>query len=132
MPIYVLQVIIFAPLKRCRTAPSSAAVSNGALRCAQQSGSPQVWLRRAGLFLFQIEGSAGCPGLGEPHAETQPSILFSQHDRDHALGDGRISRITGVVREALVEVVDLEEHLVAVGIERAKVMFFVRVVGVTK
>jgi len=33
---------------------------------------------------------------------------------------------------ALIVVVDLEEHLVAVGIERAKVVLFVRVVGVTK
>ena len=94
--------------------------------------SPQVSLRRAGPFLFQIEGSAGCPGLGEPHAETPPSILFGQHDRDHALGDRRISRIRGVVGEALVEVVDLEEHPLAVGIERAKVVLFVRVVGVTE
>jgi len=37
-----------------------------------------------------------------------------------------------VVAEALIVVVDLEEHLVAVGIERAKVVLFVRVVGVTK
>ena len=75
---------------------------------------------------------SGCPGLGEPQAETPPSILFGQHDRDHALGDRRISRIRRVVTEALVEVVDLEEHLVAVGIERAKVVLLVRVVGVTE
>ena len=37
-----------------------------------------------------------------------------------------------MVAEALVEVVDLEEHPVAVGVERAKVVLFVRVVGVTK
>ena len=37
-----------------------------------------------------------------------------------------------MVAEALVEVVDLEEHTLAVGVERAKVVFFVRVVGVTK
>src|ERR1700730_12760188 len=34
--------------------------------------------------------------------------------------------------EALVEVVNLEEHPAAVGVERAKVVLFVRVVGVTK
>ena len=37
-----------------------------------------------------------------------------------------------MVAEALVEVVDLEEHPLAVGVERAKVVLFVRVVGVTK
>jgi hypothetical protein len=37
---------------------------HGALRYGQQNRSPQLSLRRAGLFLFQIEGSAGCTGLG--------------------------------------------------------------------
>jgi hypothetical protein len=37
-----------------------------------------------------------------------------------------------VVGEALVEVVNLEEHPMAIGVERAKVVLFVRVVGVTK
>jgi hypothetical protein len=32
-------------------------------------------------------------------AVTRDSVLFSQHDRDHALGDRRISRIRGVVGE---------------------------------
>ena len=41
-------------------------------------------------------------------------------------------RGVGVVGEAFVEVVDLEEHPLAVGIERAKVVLFVRVVGVTE
>ena len=82
---------------RCRIAPSSAAVLPTALCATVSKSALQLSLRRAGLFLFQIEGSSGCPGLGEPQAETPPSILFGQHDRDYALGDRRISRIRGVV-----------------------------------
>ena len=46
-------------------------------------------------------------------------------DRLYRLGammplDGRISWVRGMVAEALVEVVDLEEHPAAIGIERAK------------
>ena len=42
------------------------------------------------------------------------------------------SRLRGVVGEALVEVVDLEEDPLAVGVERSKVVLLVRVVGVTE
>jgi hypothetical protein len=45
----------FAPLQKVQDRTVERRVfGHGALRCAQQSGSPQVWLRRAGLFLFQI------------------------------------------------------------------------------
>jgi hypothetical protein len=37
-----------------------------------------------------------------------------------------------LVSQALVEIVDLEKDPMAVSVERAKVVFFVRVVGVTK
>src|SRR5436190_22065351 len=37
-----------------------------------------------------------------------------------------------MMAEALVEVVDLEKDLMAVGVERAKVVLLVRIVGVTK
>ena len=53
------------------------------------------------------------------------SVLFGQHDRDHALGDRRVSRIGGVVAEALVVVVDLEQDRVAVGVEAAKIVLLV-------
>jgi len=45
------------------------------------------------------------------------SILLRQHDRDHALGDGRISRIGSVARDGLAEVIDLEKDPVAVDFE---------------
>jgi hypothetical protein len=64
--------------------------------------------------------------------EGRVSVLFGQHDRDHPLGDRWIRWIGGVVGGGVVEVVDLEEHPVAVGIERAKVVLLVRVVGVTE
>src|SRR5260370_40684688 len=65
-------------------------------------------------------------------AAAASSVFFSQHDRDHALGDRGISWIGGVVRETFVEVVDLEKDPMAVRIERAKVVLFVRSVAGTK
>src|ERR1700724_2272464 len=73
------------------------------------------------------QANPACPVL-----DKSASILFGEHDRDHALGNRRIGWIGGVVGEALVEVVDLEKDPMAVGVERAKVVFFVRVVGVAK
>src|ERR1700730_9805882 len=130
MPIYVLQVIILLHCKRSSIAPSSAACLVTAL-CAALSNQA---LRRfgcgeQGCSFFRLRVQPVAQGWANHMLNRPPSILFSQHDRDHALGDRWISRIRGVVREALVEVVDLEEHLVAVGVERTKVMFFVRVVG---
>src|ERR1700736_2305327 len=77
--------------------------------------------------LHRGQANPACPVL-----DKSASILLGQHDRDHALGDRRISWIGGVIRKALVVVIDLEEHLVAVGIERAKIVLFVRIVGVAK
>src|ERR1700730_2420542 len=74
-------------------------------------------------------------GLANPAClvlDKSASILLGPHDRDHALGDRGVGRIAGLLREALVVVVDLEEHPLAVGIERAKVVLFVWIVGVTK
>ena len=63
------------------------------------------------------------------------SVFFGQHDGDDALGDrriGRVWRMSGMSGERLVEVIDLEKDHGAVGFERAKVMFFVGIVGVAK
>jgi hypothetical protein len=37
-----------------------------------------------------------------------------------------------VIREILVEIIDLEKDHLAVGFERAKVVFFMRVIGMAK
>ena len=66
--------------------------------------------------MLEGKGKLPRPGIAD-RGWTAHSILFGQHDRDHALGDRRIGRVGGVVGEALVVVVDLEEHPVAVGIE---------------
>ena len=63
---------------------------------------------------------------------TCASILLGQHDGDDALGDRRIGRVRRVIRQILVEIIDLEKDHLAVGFERAKVVFFIRVVGMTK
>src|ERR1700722_19371799 len=64
---------------------------------------------------------------------TEPrSVLVGEHDRDHAHGDSRVCRVGGVVVQAAVKIVDLEKDRVAFGLERAKVMLFVRVVRMTK
>lgn len=60
------------------------------------------------------------------------SVLLSQHDRDHTLGDRGIGWIRRVIRQGLVEIIDLEKYPVTVGIERTEVVFFVRVVGVAE
>jgi hypothetical protein len=73
--------------------PNSAAVLHGALRCGQQTGSGTI-----SDFLPRRAEGRGAGALA----------LLGQHDRDHALGDRRIRRIGGVVREALVVVLDLD------------------------
>src|ERR1700724_3209684 len=67
--------------------------------------------------LHRGQANPACPVL-----EKSASILLGQHDRDHALGDRRISWIGRVVAEALVVVVDLEKDRVAVGVKRAKIV----------
>ena len=62
----------------------------------------------------------------------QSSILLRQHDRDHPLRHVRIGGVGRVHRDALIEVIDLEKDPVAICIERAKVVFFVRVVRMAK
>src|SRR6202048_4807297 len=73
------------------------------------------------------QANPACPVL-----DKSASILLGQHDRDHAFGDRGVGRIRGLIREALVVVVDLEEHRMAIRIEAAKVVLFVGIVGVTK
>src|ERR1700730_4290780 len=77
--------------------------------------------------LHRGQANPACPVL-----DKSASILLGQHDRDHAFGDRRISWIGGVVAEALVVVVDLEQDRVAIGIEAAKIVLLVGIVGVTK
>src|ERR1700730_8983336 len=60
------------------------------------------------------------------------SGLLHPHDRDYALGNGTIRWIGRVLSKRLVVIIDLEKDPVSVRIERAKVVLFVRVVGVTK
>ena len=57
------------------------------------------------------------------------SIFFRQHDRQHTGDDG--FSIWTLDFWLLIQI-DLEKDFVPVGIERAKVVLFVRVVGVTK
>jgi hypothetical protein len=60
------------------------------------------------------------------------SVFVGQHDGDDALSDVWVGRIGRMHGQRGIEVVDLEKDRVAVGFERAKVMFFVWVVGVAK
>ena len=60
----------------------------------------------------------------------QSSILLRQHDRDHPLGDRGIGGIGRVHGHALIEVIDFEHDRVTVGLERPKIVFLVRVIGV--
>src|SRR6202047_5658308 len=73
------------------------------------------------------QANPACPVL-----DKSASILLGQHDRDHAFGDRGVGWIRGVVAEALVVGADLEKDCVAIGIEAAKIVLFVRVVGVAK
>ena len=60
------------------------------------------------------------------------SVFLGQHDGDDALGDGWVGRIGGMHGQRGVEIIDLEKDRVAIGFERAKVMFFVWIVGMAK
>ena len=60
------------------------------------------------------------------------SIFLGQHDRDHSLGDGRISRVRRMHRQGRVVIIDLEEDPFSICIEGAKVVLLVGIIGVTK
>ena len=60
------------------------------------------------------------------------SVFFRQHDGDDALGDGWVGRIGGMRGQRGVEIIDLEKDRAAIGYERAKVVFFVWIVGMAK
>ena len=60
------------------------------------------------------------------------SVFLRQHDGDDALGDGWVGRIGGMHGQRGIVIIDLEKDRVAIGFERAKVMFFVWIVGVAK
>ena len=59
-------------------------------------------------------------------------VFLCQHDRDHALGDGLVCCIWRMVREALIEIIDLEKDHLPIGFERTEVVLFIRIVGVTE
>jgi len=68
----------------------------------------------------------------ETFARAVWSVLLGQHDGDHALGDGPVSCVWGMVGEALVVIIDLEKDRLTVGFERAEIVLFVRIVGVAE
>ena len=65
-------------------------------------------------------------------AECRRSVLFGQHDGDDALGDRGIGRVGRVIREAFVEVINLEKEFVPVDFEYAEIVLFVWVIGVAE
>src|SRR6202048_770321 len=77
--------------------------------------------------LHRRQANPTCPVL-----DKSASIFLGQHDGDHALGDRGVGGIRGVIAEALVEVVDLEQDRMAIGIKAAKVVLLVGIVGVAK
>jgi hypothetical protein len=58
--------------------------------------------------------------------------ILRRADGDDALGDIWVARIGRVILQILIEIVDLKKDRVTVGVERAKVMFLVWVIGVTE
>jgi hypothetical protein len=64
--------------------------------------------------------------------EPPRSVLFGEHDCDHALGEGWLGWVVGVPRERWVVIIDFKKDHVAVGFERAKVMLLVGIIGMTK
>src|ERR1700738_3107948 len=103
-------------LGRCSIAPRWEA---DAIPVSPLGASSLLALRLivASRVLHTGQANPACPVL-----DKSASILLGQHDRDHALGDRRVGRIRGLIREALVVVVDLEEHRMAIRIEAAKVV----------
>src|SRR5580704_7995276 len=69
-------------------------------------------------LLFPSKLKSGC--------QRPRSVLLSQHNGDHTLGDRFISRIWRMTGEGFVVIVDLEKDRVAIGFERAKIMLLVR------
>ena len=60
------------------------------------------------------------------------SVLFREHDSEHALGHGRIGRVGRVLGKGGIKIIDLEKDRVPLRLERAKVMLAIRVVGAQK
>ena len=58
--------------------------------------------------------------------------LSRQHDGNDALGDDWVRRIGGMHCQCRIVIIDLEKDGVALGFERAKVVFFVWIVLVAK
>jgi hypothetical protein len=116
----------YAPLPGSRRSPTSP------LACTSVGLSSSRWLATDDLGIGSAKILLTRRRLGQPSGSAAPSIFVGQHDRNDASGNGRIRRIRRVVRQSLVVVVDLGKDHVAFGLERPEVMFFVRVVGVTK
>jgi hypothetical protein len=69
---------------------------------------------------------------GQTRLDRINSIFLSQHDGDHPLSNGRISRVWGVKVEVLVVVVNFEKYLDTIKFNRAKVMLTVGIVSSAK
>ena len=68
-------------------------------------------------LLFPSKLKSGC--------QRPRSVLLSQHNGDHTLGDRWISRIWRMAGEGFVKIIDLEKDRVTIGFERAKVVLLV-------
>ena len=60
------------------------------------------------------------------------SVLLSQHNSDHTLGDRAVRCIWRMTGEGFVVIVDLEKDGVTIGFERAKVVLLMWIVGVAE
>src|SRR5437762_493711 len=60
------------------------------------------------------------------------SVLFGEHDGDHALSDRGIGWVEGVRGEFFVIIIDHEKDRLAIDLERSEVMFLVGVIGVAE
>jgi hypothetical protein len=79
-----------------------------------------------------LRGSRFEPFMTRMSAKSDQCCFLRQHDRDDALGDVWVGRIGGMHGQRGIEIIDLEKDRVSIGFERAKVMLFVRVVGMAK
>ena len=59
-------------------------------------------------------------------------ILFCQHNGENPFGDSGIGRIWGVKVQVLIVIVNFKHDGYAFELERAKVMFAVRIIGGAK
>ena len=63
---------------------------------------------------------------------SDPLVLGREHDRYDPLSNCRIGGVGGMADDRAIVIVDLEKDRLLFGLERPKVMFFVRIVGVAE